>query len=383
MAQRRYSTGKRKAKIRYKNVALLLAVLILIVALICGSCSAIKKNKDNKDDPDVGKTPDSNVMLPPPDDSDEPEINQPLDLTKQTSYRFDSVTRGQGDLGVGDLTLVNNNIKFLGKVNEDDLVVIREKKNGAYWVRDYSVLILPEAMDALNAMLLDFNTATGNGNVMVRSGYRTIEYQQQLYDDELAETGAVSSALVAMPGYSEHHTGLVVDFTTYNGSTYKDFDGSGDYEWIMNNCHKYGFVNRYPKGKEKLTYIDNEPWHFRYVGTPHAKVMKDYDYCLEEYISFIKNYTIDTGFLLVEDDDGSKYIIYYTPLTDPESTSIYIPVKEDETMYDYEISGNNVDGFIVTVKLEQGTAQPEPSAPVDPTSPDENPDAANQPQDNQ
>lgn len=128
MAQRRYSTGKRKAKIRYKNVALLLAVLILIVALICGSCSAIKKSKDNKDDPDVGKTPDSNVSLPPPDDSDEPEINQPLDLTKQTSYRFDSVTRGQSDLGVGDLTLVNNNIKFLGKVNEDDLVVIREKK---------------------------------------------------------------------------------------------------------------------------------------------------------------------------------------------------------------------------------------------------------------
>ena len=124
----------------------------------------------------------------------------------------------------------------------------------------------------------------------------------------------------------------------------------------MNNCWRYAFVNRYPAGKEALTFIDNEPWHFRYVGIPHAEIMKDYDFCLEEYISFIKNYTIDTSFLLKELDNGARYIIYYVPLTDSESTAIYIPLMPDGvTPYPYEISGNNVDGFIVTVTLDEGT----------------------------
>ena len=306
-----------------------------------------------------------------PVEEETPGVSLTDDPTKQSSYIFDFVNVTSADLGKGDLVLVNNNIKFLGTITEDDLVVVREMKNQAYSVKDYTVLVRPQAMDALNTMLLDFYNATGNDNIMVRSGHRTLEYQQGLYDDELAATGAVSSSLVAMPGYSEHHTGLAVDFTTYDGEYYTDFDGTGDYEWIMNNCWRYGFVNRYPAGKEALTFIDNEPWHFRYVGIPHAEIMKDYDFCLEEYISFIKNYTIDTSFLLKELDNGARYIIYYVPLTDSESTAIYIPLMPDGvTPYPYEISGNNVDGFIVTVTLDEGTQSAGVQTPAAPDAED-------------
>ncbi len=357
-----YLTFKKKAsRIRYGNLALLLAILLLIIAVICVSCSATKKSDDKKNDNDTTVDPNTGASITTDVNAGEngetdPEASTTSDPTQQSSYLFTSVTVSEDDLGTGHLVLVNNNIKLLTEVNEDELVTVREYKNSAYWVKDYSVLVLPDTMDALNEMLLAFYNATGNSNVMVRSGYRSFAYQQELYDEEISSTGENSSTLVAMAGYSEHHTGYAVDFTTYNGSSYSDFDGTGDYEWIMDNCYKYGFINRYPEGKESLTLIDNEPWHFRYVGIPHAKVMYDYDMCLEEYISFLKNYTIDSGFLYVEDDDGAEYIIYYVPLSDPDSTTIYIPLMDDGiTAYPYEISGNNVDGFIVTVTLKEGT----------------------------
>ncbi|MCD8006059.1 MAG: M15 family metallopeptidase [Oscillospiraceae bacterium] len=368
-----YLTFKKKAsRIRFGNLALVLAILLIIIAIICASCSAVKKSGDKNDDttdPDVsGATTDSLDGYV----EEDPEVSTTSDPTQQSSYLFTSVTVTSDDLGSGTLVLVNNNIALLNEVNEDDLVVVREYKNSAYWVSDYSVMVLPDTMEALNEMLLGFYYATGNDNVMVRSGYRSFSYQQELYEDELASTGEDSSTLVAKAGYSEHHTGYAIDFTTYNGSSYSDFDGEGDYEWIMENCYKYGFVNRYPEGKESITLIDNEPWHFRYVGIPHAQVMYEYDMCLEEYISYIKNYTIDTGFFLINADDGAQYIIYYVPMSSSDTTTIYVPLMDDgETVYPYEISGNNVDGFIVTVTLQEGTGIASSSTTEDETTTDE------------
>lgn len=357
-----YLSFKKKAsRIRYGNLALILAILLIIIAIICVSCSAVRKSDDSEksDSEQQGETTTNLSDYV----EEEPDASTTSDPTQQSSYLFASVTVSSDEIGSGTLVLVNNNIALLNEVNEDDLVVVREYKNSAYWVSDYSVKILPDAMDALNEMLLGFYTATGNDNVMVRSGYRSFDYQQELYEEELASTGEDSSTLVAKAGYSEHHTGYAIDFTTYNGSSYSDFDGEGDYEWIMENCYKYGYINRYPEGKESITLIDNEPWHFRYVGIPHAQVMYEYDMCLEEYISFIKNYTIDSGFLLVNADDGAQYIIYYVPMSSSDSTTIYVPLQDDGvTAYPYEISGNNVDGFIVTVTLKAGTGVASSSA---------------------
>lgn len=364
-----YNYNGKRYRIKYKNLAVLLAVFLLVVLLIGKGCSAIFSHKD-KDDPDRDNPAQSGDQRPDPI----PDGNgQTLttDPTNQLSYYFTYIQKSAEDLGVGNLVLVNNKIAFGGLVDEEELVVVREKKNSAYSVKDYTVKLLPEAMDALNDMLLDFYTATGNDHVMVNSGYRTPEYQQELYDDELAATGQNSSDLVAKPGYSEHYTGLAVDFTT---DYYKQSDiGTGDFAWINDNCYKYGFIVRYPDGKQSLTMIDNEPWHYRYVGIPHATVMKNYDFCLEEYIDFIKNYTIDNGFLSVTTDDGSQYIIYFTPKLDGDTTDVYLPEIDHDSheLYPYEVSGNNVDGWIVTFLYKPGTGAAAPTVPEpDDTVPD-------------
>ncbi len=357
---------KRRLKPKYKNIAVILAALLLIIS---GTSYALSSSRTAPPPADDTLEQDGGSQLPSVELPSLPE-EEPVDVdpaetdpTNQNSYYFDFVSMTEAGLGTGELVLVNNMIKFRGSVNEEELLVVRDNKNSSYMVSDRNVKLLPSAMSALNEMLGDFFAATGNNGVMARSGYRTVEYQQELYEDDLASSGASSSTLVAMPGYSEHHTGLVVDFTTYNSQTdsYREFDGTGDFAWIMENCHRYGFINRYPEGKEKLTLIDNEPWHFRYVGIPHASIMKDYDFCLEEYIDFIKNYTIDSGFLLKDTDDGARYIVYYVPLSSGETTAVYHPKKHgSDEFYPYSISGNNVDGFIVTVQLR------EPSQPAVP-----------------
>ena len=357
---------KRRLKPKYKNIAVILAALLLIISGTSYALSSSRTAPPPADDTleQDGGSQLPSVELPSPPEEEPVDVDPAeTDPTNQNSYYFDFVSMTEAGLGTGELVLVNNMIKFRGSVNEEELLVVRDNKNSSYMVSDRNVKLLPSAMSALNEMLGDFFAATGNNGVMARSGYRTVEYQQELYEDDLASSGASSSTLVAMPGYSEHHTGLVVDFTTYNSQTdsYREFDGTGDFAWIMENCHRYGFINRYPEGKEKLTLIDNEPWHFRYVGIPHASIMKDYDFCLEEYIDFIKNYTIDSGFLLKDTDDGARYIVYYVPLSSGETTAVYHPKKHgSDEFYPYSISGNNVDGFIVTVQLR------EPSQPAVP-----------------
>lgn len=350
MAKRR----KKKLRLKYKNFAILLAALLVLVLAIVWICTP--NDKPQADDDLNNDVQQEDIELPPLED--EEEVNMTTDPTLQTSYVFTAISKTEADLGIGELVLVNNNIAFRGTVTEDDLVVVREKKNQSYSVKDYSVMVKPVTMDAVNNMMLDFYTAMQNDDVMVISGHRTIEYQQGLYDDELAETGLTTSTLVSRAGYSEHHTGYVVDFKLYHDDgTSEQFDGTGDYAWIMDNCHTYGFINRYPAGKEKLTLIDNEPWHFRYVGPVHSSIITEYGFCLEEYIEFLKNYTIDTGFLLKAMPDGKQYIIYYVPMVDPANTSVCIPLMADQqTPYPYEISGNNIDGWILTVDVTDFSA---------------------------
>lgn len=340
---------KRKYRIKYKNVAILLAALLVIILAIVWICSPSDSQKDDGPVNDKMQDQVGDIVLPEEEEDSTPKMT--TDPTLETSYYFTSVTKTEADLGVGELALVNNNIAFKGIVPEDELVVVRETKNQAYKVKDYSVLLRKTTVDALNDMMLAFYTETQSDDVMVISGYRTVEYQQGLYENELASTGLSTSSLVSKAGYSEHHTGYAVDFKIYtDDGVSKEFDGTGVCEWIMQHCSEYGFVNRYPEGKERITLIDNEPWHFRYVGKVHAAVMSEYDFCLEEYIEFLKNYTIRTGFLLAE-NDGKTYIIYYTPMGDPAHTTVSVPLKPDQTPYPYEISGNNVDGWIVTVDV--------------------------------
>ena len=120
--------------------------------------------------------------------------------------------------------------------------------------------------------------------VIAVSAYRTYEYQENLfnyYTQKYGEEYALSCS--AKAGHSEHQTGYAVDVMGSNNS-YDDFEMSDEFEWMSNNAHKYGFILRYPKGKEKITGFKYEPWHYRYVGEKAAKIIYDNDITLEEYL---------------------------------------------------------------------------------------------------
>ena len=121
-----------------------------------------------------------------------------------------------------------------------------------------------------------------------------------------------------------------------------DFPYGGICEEFRQAAPDYGFIERYAKDKESITGISHEPWHFRYVGYPHSKIMQENGFSLEEYTQFIKAYLEDKKYLF-EQAHRAEIEIYYVPAKD-DKTLIKIPEN-----CVYQISGNNIDGFVVTV----------------------------------
>lgn len=121
--------------------------------------------------------------------------------------------------------------------------------------------------------------------IIAMSTYRSYEYQVNLYNNYAKNDGKVAADTYSgRPGNSEHQTGLAVD--VYNqDETYTNFEKTEEYIWMQNNAYKYGFILRFPKGKEKETGYEFESWHYRYVGKDIAKSIKENNISLEEYIA--------------------------------------------------------------------------------------------------
>lgn len=129
----------------------------------------------------------------------------------------------------------------------------------------------------------------------VASGYRSVDEQEDVLQREIAqhmredgmaqeEAREFSLKTIARPGYSEHHTGLVVDLNDVSDN----FEGTDEYKWLKQHAAEYGFVQRYRTDKVDKTGIENESWHYRYVGREHAQEMERLNMCLEEYVEYLK-----------------------------------------------------------------------------------------------
>ena len=279
---------------------------------------------------------------------------------------YENVSVSNEDVHAGDLILVNTDTAYVEE-NPTEIVSIYDHKTDNYHVSGTETSLRQPALDALNQMLDAFYVATGHQDMIVISGYRTTQQQQELYDADLAETGEQTSTRVALPGHSEHESGYALDFSLYTDGVQYDYDGSGEYAWINENCAHYGYVLRYAEDKQETTGIQAEPWHYRYVGQPHATYMMENNVCLEEYLTLLKNYTADEP-LSITNWDGEIYQVYYVA-ADTSTDSTYVMVPPDAK---YTISGNNSDGFIVTVdtgEIQSGDAAaattPEDSAAAD------------------
>lgn len=133
-------------------------------------------------------------------------------------------------------------------------------------------------------------------NIWVQSSYRSIQYQQRLFDAEVnkymsqsiprEEAEKLTLKSINKPGTSEHNLGLAVDFNYVTS----DFENTKAYKWLQENAENYGFIERYKQEKEEITKVKCEAWHWRYVGVEHAKKMNQLDLCLEEYIDYLMSF---------------------------------------------------------------------------------------------
>lgn len=122
--------------------------------------------------------------------------------------------------------------------------------------------------------------------MLIDSGYRSYKRQQEVWDMFIDKVGLEETKKqVALPGTSEHQTGLAVDIAFIRNNQFYDDLKEEDPEsiWLYNNAYKYGFILRYPKGKEDITGYKYEPWHYRYVGNPLATYLTENNLTLEEY----------------------------------------------------------------------------------------------------
>ena len=179
------------------------------------------------------------------------------------------------------------------------------------------------------------------------SGFRTLREQQGIYLESLIENGeAFTRNYVAIPGCSEHQTGLAIDLAAGDREIdfiCPDFPYTGIYGQFREASVQYGFIERYPAGREAITKIVHEPWHFRYVGYPHSKIMTENALTLEEYTDYIKRFSFSDQPLCFSQGTNEIEISFISVSSD-EKTTVEIP---EGALYQW--SGNNEDGIIMTL----------------------------------
>ncbi|HCJ40901.1 MAG TPA: D-Ala-D-Ala carboxypeptidase VanY, partial [Ruminococcus sp.] len=261
--ERRRAAERKRIK-RNRTVALILVMVIVLI--VCRSCYAShrKKRDEKKANTEVSavekntsskkEETDSGAEVPAKTAESKPE--EPAHKIRE----------------VDGLTFV------------DDILIV----NKTYSVPDdYAPGINSAAQAAFDEMM---NDALNDGVYLyVNSGYRSYDEQYNLYYNYAYDRGvAEADKYSSRPGHSEHQAGLCFDVN----STENSFAGTTEAKWLAAHCSDYGFIIRFPKGKEKYTGYEYEPWHIRFVGIELAKELTSKNLCLEEYLGLTSDYTL-------------------------------------------------------------------------------------------
>ena len=286
----------------------------------------------------VPPTPTPKPTLTPyvdPDFGPEPTGVAYLDLT-------------ESDLHKGDLLLIDaehgfDPSKAAGMVNCFEQIRKKETSTGYLRLINTGLLSQPALVDALARLQHAMKVETGTEkDLVIRAAYMTAEEIEKARTDEKFGYCPGDD-----PMGSEHGAGLCANVAFIGGGlTYRVGDGGAVNEssYINANASRYGLIKRYTKVKSALTGHVEETAHFRYVGIPHAVFMDARSLCLEEYLDLLKTTTTPDERLLITDEDDNIWSVYYVPA---QSGTTRVPVPEGVV---YSVSGDNVGGFIVTVK---------------------------------
>ncbi|MCU6709970.1 M15 family metallopeptidase [Paenibacillus sp. J5C_2022] len=237
-----------------------------------------------------------------------------------------SLTIDREEMYRGDLVLVNLQYPVHESAKPSHVINLFENQRllSGFGVLDNSIEM---PMDMLQRFVDMGESAKADGvnQFLITSGYRNDESQAALYEQ-------YGSEYANPPGHSEHNLGLSIDI----GSSLGLMKDAPEGKWLENNAWQHGFVLRYPEDKRDITGIQYEPWHFRYVGIPHSAIMMDRGFVLEEYLTFLKKRS-----RVQAEYNGKLYTVSYYPFHENEKLSVPIDGS-------YSLSGNNMDGVIVT-----------------------------------
>jgi D-alanyl-D-alanine carboxypeptidase len=270
--------------------------VIAVLLFLCSGCSQLSDFSGEH-----GKTPDqtdehmtthheNNKAPKKPDDSKDHEAADSELLLEPKYWNIVEVQNGMKVIMNPNniLALVNKEQSLPAAYKPNDLVVPRVPFSFSETNVDKRYM-RAEAAKALEAL---FAAARKEGIRLVAvSGYRSYERQKAIFAEEVKKKGKEKAVhAVALPGQSEHQTGLAMDISSpsVGCKLTTDFGETKEGKWVALHAHEYGFIIRYPKGKEAITGYQYEPWHLRYVGTKAAKVMFERQITLEEYFKIVK-----------------------------------------------------------------------------------------------
>lgn len=196
-------------------------------------------------------------------------VNSNLDYDYYTNIQ-------DSDLSKDTLMLVNKYYQLPSDYEPNDLVTI-ESSYGHYEIRSVVYENMKKMID---------DASMEGMHLYAASPYRSYQTQAGLYQNYASSDGyANADRYSARAGHSEHQTGLAIDFITPGGSL-GSFESSMEFSWMLANCYKYGFILRYPYGKEHITGYIYEPWHYRYVGVEVATEIHEKNITFEEYYAY-------------------------------------------------------------------------------------------------
>lgn len=231
--------------------------------------------------PEEASEEESSVV--PEEESSEPELEV---STSGESSRADYVVVDPNE-GDWRLVLVNKTHRLASNMEIETRQIQGEEVDARIY-------------DSLVQMLED-GERDSDREFLVCSGYRSVDLQEELFENKIQRVMAsdasltydeayeIAATVVAIPGASEHNTGLTVDICAVDFQMLiEEYEETDEAQWLRENCYRYGFILRYPKGREDVTGIIYEPWHFRYVGVEAATEIMQQGITLEEYLGEVE-----------------------------------------------------------------------------------------------
>ena len=260
MIERRRLAEKRRVR---RNRIFALAVLIIIILIVVKCCSAMKSTDKENIDTDSSVQTNSVAEADVKNKNDDSKSESQITESKEEEPEH-KIEEKNGMTFVDGILIVNKTYSLPA---------------------DYDPGTSAVAQNAFDKMAA---AAAKDGiTLFINSGYRSYQEQVNLYNSYAYERGTEEADKVSSrPGHSEHQTGLTFDVNT----TELSFEGTPEAIWLEKHCAEYGFIIRYPKGKEDETGYIYEPWHIRYLGKETAEKVTESGLTLEKYLGITSDY---------------------------------------------------------------------------------------------